>query len=140
MGAFSNPERHADDSKFLAQFSAAKSHQPGPAAGDPQYRKALEQLPSLVRAWIQDATTEKDGALRAIFQVVAEPLFLLNREWKVVACNEVAARQVGRAAQDLVGVPMSECLAAVVPAEVCGVRLGLPRRSVYGTRVRGWVC
>jgi PAS domain S-box-containing protein len=118
MGAFSNPERHTADGKFLAQFSAGMSHQAGPAAGEPPYRKALEQLPSLVKAWIQDATTEKEGALRAVFQVVTEPLFLLDRESRILACNEAAAKQVGRPAQELVGVTMSECLAAVVPAEV----------------------
>ena len=123
MGAFSNPERRADDSKFLTQFSASKSHKPGPAADDPQDRKALEQLPSLVRAWIQDATTEKERVLRAIFQAVAEPLFLLDRQRKIVACNEAAAKQVGRGMQELVGVAMSECLAAVVPADVCEQRM-----------------
>ncbi len=123
MGALSNPERHADDSKFLAQFSAGKPHRSGSTAGDPQYRKALEQLPSLVRAWIQDATSEKESALRAIFQVVAEPLFVLDRERNVVACNEAAAQQVGRSVQELVGVPLSECLAAAVPAEVCERRM-----------------
>jgi PAS domain S-box-containing protein len=123
MDTYSNPERHGDDSKLLAQFSALKSHQPGPAAGDPQHGKALEQLPALVRAWIQDAATEKEGVLRAIFQAVAEPLFLLDRERKIVACNEAAAQQAGRGAQELVGVAMSECLAAVVPAEVCEQRM-----------------
>jgi PAS domain S-box-containing protein len=119
MGAFSNPERHANDGKFLAQFAHGKSYPLGPAAGDPPYRKALEQLPSLVKAWIQDATTEKDGALRAIFQIVPEPLFLLDRERRIVACNEAAAQHVGRGIHELVGVPMSECLAAVTPGEVC---------------------
>jgi C4-dicarboxylate-specific signal transduction histidine kinase len=43
MGALSNPERRADDSKFLAQFSAGKSYQPAPAASDPQHGKTMEQ-------------------------------------------------------------------------------------------------
>jgi PAS domain S-box-containing protein len=123
MDVHSNRERHGDDSKLLAQFSAAKSHQPGPAADDPQHGQALEQLPSLVRAWVQDAATEKEGVLRAIFQAMAEPLFLLDRERKIVACNEAAAKQVGRGTQELVGVAMSECWAAVVPAEVCEQRM-----------------
>jgi len=123
MGAYSNPERHEDDSKLLTQFSAVKSYEPGPAAGDPQHGEALEQLPSLVRAWVQDAATEKEAVLRAIFQAVAEPLFLLDRERKIVVCNEAAAKQVGRGAQELVGVVLSECLAAVVPAEVCTQRM-----------------
>ncbi len=123
MGAYSNPERHGDDSKFLAQFSTVNAHQPGPAAADPQHGKALEQLPSLVRAWVQGAATEKGGVLEAIFQTMAEPLFLLNRESKIVACNEAAARQIGRAAQQLAGVLISECWAAVLPVEVCEQRM-----------------
>jgi C4-dicarboxylate-specific signal transduction histidine kinase len=123
MGAFSNPERHADDSKFLAQFSGDRPHQPGPVASDAPYRKALEQLPSLVRAWIQDATTEKDGALRAIFQVITEPLFLLDRERKIVTCNEAAARQIGRTVQELVGVALSECRPPVVSTDAWKQRM-----------------
>jgi len=119
MGAYSNPEPHGDNSKLLAQFSATKSFQPGPAVGDQQPGEALEQLPSLVKAWIQDAATEKADVLQAIFQAVAEPLFLLDRERKIVACNEAAAHHVGRGAPELVGVPMSECLATLVPATVC---------------------
>lgn len=119
MGAYSNPERHEDDSKLLAQFSTIKSHQPALATGDPQHGKALEQLPSLVRTWIQDAATEKEGVLWAVLQAAADPLFLLDRERKIVACNEAAAQQVGRTVQEFVGVTMSECLAAAVPAEIC---------------------
>jgi PAS domain S-box-containing protein len=123
MGAFSNPDRHADDSKFLAQFSGNIPHQPGPGASDAPYRKALEQLPSLVRAWIQDATTEKDGALRAIFQIVAEPLFLLDRDRKIATCNEAAARQIGRAVQELVGVALSECRPPMVSTDAWKQRI-----------------
>ncbi len=123
MGAFSNPERRADDSRFLAQFAAGKSHLSGPAAGEPPYRKAMEQLPSLVKAWIQDATAEKEGAFQAILQAVAEPLFLLDRDRKIVTCNEAAAQQIGRPRQEMVGVPMSEYLAAVVPDSVCEQRM-----------------
>jgi PAS domain S-box-containing protein len=123
MGAYSNPERHGDDSKLLAQSSAVKPPQVRPAAGDPRHGKALEQLPSLVRAWVRDAVAEKEGVLRAIFHAVTEPLFLLDRERRIVACNEAAAAQVGRVAQELVGVAISECWAVVVPAEVCEQRM-----------------
>ncbi len=123
MGAFSNPERRGNDGKLLAQFSAAMSHPPGPATGDAQHGKALEQLPALVRAWIQDASTEKEGVLRATFQAVTEPLFLLDRERRIVAANEAAAQRLGRQVQELVGAAMPECLAAVVPPEVCTRRM-----------------
>jgi PAS domain S-box-containing protein len=118
MGASSNPKRRADDSRPLAQFAASKAPQPGPAARGPQHRRALEQLPSLVKAWIQDGTTQTEGTLRAIFQVVAGPLLLLDRERKIMACNEAAARQIGRPAQELTGGALAEYLAAVVPAQV----------------------
>jgi C4-dicarboxylate-specific signal transduction histidine kinase len=123
MGASSNPERRADDSRSLAQFAASKAHQPGPAASGPQHRKALEQLPSLVRAWIQDAAPEKEAVLRAVFQAVAQPLFLLDREQRIVTCSEAAAQQIGRPVPELVGVAMSEYLAAVAPAALCGQRV-----------------
>lgn len=123
MGAHSNPERREDDGKLLAQFSTTKSHQPGTSAGDQQHGKALEQLPSLVRAWIRAAATEREDVLGAVFQAISEPLFLLDREQKIVACNEAAARQVGRRGSELIGIPMSECLGAVVPAAVCGRRM-----------------
>ncbi len=123
MGAFSNPERRESDDQLLAQFSAGMSHPPGPATGDGQHGKAMGQVPALVRAWIQDAVTEKEAVLRATFQAVAEPLFLLDRERKILVANEAAAQQLGREAQELTGVAMSECLAALVPADVCEQRM-----------------
>jgi PAS domain S-box-containing protein len=123
MGAYSNPKRHRDDSELLARSPAVMPHQVRPAAGDVLHGKASEQLPSLVRARVQDAAAEKEGVLCAIFQAVTEPLFLLDRERRIVACNEAAAKQVGRVAQELVGVAISECWAVVVPAEVCELRM-----------------
>jgi two-component system C4-dicarboxylate transport sensor histidine kinase DctB len=41
MGTFSNPERRADDSKFLAQFSAGRPHQSGSTAGGPLYEDTM---------------------------------------------------------------------------------------------------
>ena len=123
MGAYSNPERHADDGKPLTQFSAIQPRQPGPDPTDQQRGKVLEQLPSLVKAWVQDAAAENEGVVQAVLQAIAEPLFLLDRGRRIVACNEAAAKRVGREVQDLIGVPMSEYLAAVVPGQVSEQRM-----------------
>jgi PAS domain S-box-containing protein len=42
-------------------------------------------------------------------------LFLLDRECRIVTCNEAAAKQLGRAVQELAGLAMCDGLAAIAP-------------------------
>ena len=94
--------------------------------GAQQNHRAVERSPLPVAAGTQETAAETEKVLQAIFHTVPEPLFLLDRERRIVTCNEAAAKQIGRSVQELVGTAMSDCWAAMAPD---------PAREQYMTRI-----
>jgi PAS domain S-box-containing protein len=105
MDSHSSSERWGSEGKLHGQSPATESQQPKPDA-----EAVLDALP--------DAVAEKEKMLHAIFHAITEPLLLLDREGRIVTCNEAAAKRLRRGAQELVGLVLSDCLAAVAPADV----------------------
>jgi two-component system, sporulation sensor kinase A len=69
------------------------------------------------------ATAEKEEMLQALLHAIPETLVLLDSEGRVLACNENAARAVGRPMQEIVGRALVDSLAEIVPLDVCKRRM-----------------
>ena len=70
--------------------------------------------------------------LQAMFQAVAEALFLLDPDGKISAGNDAAARLLGRGRDELIGWAMSNCLAALA-WQTCDVMItDLPMKGMDG--------
>jgi PAS domain S-box-containing protein len=97
-----------------------KFRDPAPAAERPRLDPTPER-PSSRGTWQQARSAgvpmvPADKTLSAMFQAVPDPLFLLDRDGNILACNEAAAQQLGRQAQELIGLSLPECLATAAPA------------------------
>jgi PAS domain S-box-containing protein len=115
MNSHSDPERCGNTDSTCGQFPPPERQQPKLNWDDRQCRRAEEQSPQLAAAETQEADTEKENVLQAIFHTMTEPMFLLDRERRIVTCNEAAAKQVGRSVQELVGLALFDCGAAIAP-------------------------
>jgi PAS domain S-box-containing protein len=110
------------DSNLNAKRCGAEGKFPDPSpAGEQPHLDSTTGRPSSRGTWQQGRSAgapvvPADKALSAVFQAVADPLFLLDRDGNILACNEASARQLGRQAQELIGLALPECLAGAAPA------------------------
>jgi PAS domain S-box-containing protein len=126
VDGYLNPERRGNKDGICGQSPVTEWQQPKLNVDDQQRHRLAEQSPLLVAAGTQEAVAEKEKMLQAIFHTVADPMFLLDRERRIVTCNEAAAKQVGRPVQELIGLAMFDCLAAIAPDRM---------REQYVTRI-----
>jgi PAS domain S-box-containing protein len=64
---------------------------------------------------VQEATAEKEKMLQALFQAIPEALLLIDREGRILTCNETAAKALNRSVQETVGIVLSDCLTMLAP-------------------------
>jgi PAS domain S-box-containing protein len=64
------------------------------------------------------AKSEKEKALRTLLHAIPESLFLLDSQGRVLACNETAAKRIGRSVQELVGRILVDCLASTASSDL----------------------
>jgi PAS domain S-box-containing protein len=71
----------------------------------------------------QEATAEKEKMLQALFHAISEPLLLIDRQGRILTCNEAAATRLKRGMQEIAGAVLSDCLTAAVSPDTCGRRM-----------------
>lgn len=90
--------------------------------GEPRFIVAsARDIGSIRKA--QEAATEKERMVQALLHAISEPLLMIDRDGKILACNETAARRLKRSIQDMVGAPLVDCLMGATPPDVARGRL-----------------
>jgi PAS domain S-box-containing protein len=70
----------------------------------------------------QAATAEKERMLQALFHAIPESLLLLDREGRVLICNETAAQRLAGSIPELIGTFIFDYLAGAATADTCRER------------------
>ena len=95
-----------------------------------QHREHLEELVATRTGELR----EKQQVLLSIFEATPESLILLDRDGRIVTCNEkVAARRIEKRVSDLV----NTCFASALPAEIAKHRQYSNQSSYSKTKRRG---
>jgi PAS domain S-box-containing protein len=87
-----------------------------------QHREHLEELVGTRTGELR----EKQQVLLSILEATPESLILLDRDGRIVTCNEVAARRAGKRVSDLVNTPFTSAL----PAEIAKHRQTLIDQAI----------
>lgn len=87
-----------------------------------QHREHLEELVGTRTGELR----EKQQVLLSILEATPESLILLDRDGRIVTCNEVAARRIGKRVSDLV----NTCFASALPAEIAKHRQTLIDQAI----------
>lgn len=71
---------------------------------------------------VHEATTENERTREVLFHAISESVLQLDREGRVLTCNEAAARRLNRSTQELIGTRIFDHLASVADPDTCARR------------------
>lgn len=93
-----------------------------PCRYDSTHLRTLQRVadivaPALGRAYGREALLESEAVLRALLDVATDSMLLLDSDFRIITCNEIAANRLSRTRSELIG----KCLLDLYPPD--GARL-----------------